>query len=277
MSKSTITLEEVIKQLPEKVTLTYVDYRDELNSEDCAKILGGQLDDVALDIDENNDRSYGYDSVLEDIIPDAEEREAFKDSDDYPDFMCACDERDDSNVIRELAKNSGNKMVRFRINLPDGNQFYQDGWVHTWEEKQIIQTAKDMAKALRVQYKKNADKLVEIVENASYGGYLYVLAYVDFEDLMDAVDHCLQKDSHKVRITFTNPNVLILDRLNGSGHENEIEGKVTIEFSKKDLDTNSGAMQLDEKGAKTGYSWSDDIAGVVKSCYETDIKIEKLP
>jgi hypothetical protein len=51
---------------------------------------------------------------------------------------------------------------------------------------------------------------------------------------------------------------------------------VSIEFGHADLDTSGGVMRLDHKGAGTGYSWSDDIAGVVYTCFKADPKIELL-
>src|ERR1035437_3861887 len=113
-------LKKAIDALPEKTQLTYIDYRDNLTDEQMAKVLGGETDEVieAFDFDD-------YEAIrelLKEAVPDEDEREKLKDSDDnFHHFMDACRERDESTPFTDLLGNTRRRMVRFMVPGKDGN------------------------------------------------------------------------------------------------------------------------------------------------------------
>ena len=270
-------LKKAIEALPEKTNLTYIDYRDNLDNEQMAKVLGGHSDDIvdAMDFDD-------YEAIrelLKEGVPEEEEREKLIGSDQhFHQFMDECRDRDESTPYADLLKNTRRKMVRFMVPGSDGNFNYEmecDSW--RWDAAKTEAEAKKLAGAAKIDFETNRNALIDIVQNATYGGSLCVLGYVESKELADAVEHLLRdEEKHRVRITFTDPQLLILDRMNGSGHDEGVKGTIVFEFGHKDLGTRDGVMQLDHRGAGTGYSWSDDIAAVVYTYYKSDPKIELL-
>lgn len=53
---------------------------------------------------------------------------------------------------------------------------------------------------------------------------------------------------------WTNPTLVILDSMNGSGYAEEVVGTVTADFDRTKL-------RIDAKGAGYGYSWSEVAGG----------------
>ena len=270
---------KAIKALPEKVTLTYIDYRDSLDAEQLAKVLGGLEDEVMESFSENN-RDSEDDSVsvlLEEALPslDGNDLQQIKDSDEYDRFREECYDRDDSTPLADLLKNCNRRMVRFYLDggkdelemAPDSYRFDED---QCRSEKQKLATMTGLDLLV------NDMAFSSLIDNASYGGRVCVLAYVEVADLYKAVNHLLRDNEARVRMTFTDPDVLIYDGMNGSGHDEQVKGDITLEFGFADLGVN-GIFRLDEKGAGTGYSWSEDIAGTVNSAFKQDPKIELLP
>lgn len=90
----------------------------------------------------------------------------------------------------------------------------------------------------------NRDAFIEIVENATYGGRLCVLYYADIQELAKAVEYLVKahhdvpaNDKARVRLTFTDPTLLVRDWINGSGHEHSVKGQVVVEFGYADRST----------------------------------------
>jgi uncharacterized protein YfiM (DUF2279 family) len=279
-----------VATLPDKTELAYVDYRDELDNADLAKLLAGDEQSVFERIAEAYDES--RDSGIEYLLGEAlNKRQAARvrdNSDAWLHFSGECLERDESDPLGDLIDNSNRKMIRFKLRpvrggngggycgdpayIGNGYAMPEDSW--SWSDARVTREARKLALAAGIPYAANREPLRDLVNNATYGGLLHVLAYVEFSDVWKAVSWVLRDDGSRARITFTDPTLLLLDSLNGSGFDAEVSGQVVIEFGKSDL---GEVMALDHKGAGTGYSWSDDIAGVSYSAFKADPKIELLP
>jgi hypothetical protein len=262
-------LAKAIAALPAKVDLIYIDYREEFSDQNCAAIIGGKKDDVfdGWDFSENED--FAIDYLLEQALPDDDEREAVKDSDDYSEFRYACQERDESTPYRDVLRNTGRKLVRFYIRTRKGERIAMEGDSWRWDAERVEAEAKRLAKVTKLDYAANRDNFHELVVEASYGGVLCIIAYVEMRDVDTWVEHCLSDERGRVKLTFTNPHLLLHDAWNGSGHDVQVNGDITIQFGKGALDTTHGVMALDAKNVGTGYSW-DETAGVYRPAYKCD-------
>jgi hypothetical protein len=271
-------LEAAIAAIPTTVTLTYIEHDDSLTDQQVASVLGGESDDVLDEISENlmDSQDNGVDSVLEEAVPDEDDREALKeDFDAFAQFQDVCDDRDDSTPFKELLQHTGRKMVRFHFR--ENGALVEMEESNDWDEERRTIEAQRLAKASGVDWATNAAAMGSLVEEASYGGKLCILAYVDIGTLGGAVEYLLQNEKGRVRLTFTDPFLLVHDGSNGSGYDRRVKGSVVFEFGKNDLSADRyGVLQLDAKGVGLGYSWSDDIAGVVYRASQADPKIELL-
>jgi hypothetical protein len=214
-SRAARLLNTALAGLPKKTQLTYVHYNDDLTDEQTAKILGGQHDEVWEEICDNfiDSEDYGINYLLESALPDPDDRDHLRASDEWQAFVDECRERDESDVLGDLLRNTRRRMVRFHFrrdgedvslsDLPEGD----------------VQRAAWLLRLGIEPTTENVAALDEIVANASYGGDLCLLAYVDVRPLAKAVNHLLgDPDARRVRITFTNPELLAINAGNGSGH-----------------------------------------------------------
>jgi hypothetical protein len=265
-------LAKAIAALPEKTSLVFVDRNDELSDEQCAKIVGGDKDDIIDDF-VFDAQDYGIDYCLEEALPDEDERQALRDSDEFQSFREECQERDESTPYKDLLRNTGRQLVRFYIRTRKGERVAMEADSWRWDDARVESEAKRLGKFAKLDYTANRDALRELVQNATYGGILCVIAYVDMADVDTWVEHCLHGDERgRVELTFTNPQLLLHDPWNGSGHDVTVSGEIKIKFGKGALEpTHYGAMSLDAKGVGTGYSW-DETAAVHKPAYQCEIK-----
>lgn len=262
---------KAIAALPKTVQLTYIDYRESFSDKNCAAIVGGDKDNVFDDgWDFSEGESHSLDMYLNDALPDSEERQALRDSDDYDTFREACYDRDDSTPYADVLRNTGSKLVRFYIRNRKGERLAIHGETWNWEDKQVERCAKWIASVCKLDYALNRDNLRELVQNATSGGVLCIIAYVEMRDIDKWVEHCLYGDERgRVELTFTNPHLLAHDSWNGSGHDVKVEGQIKIDFGRGALDPTHGVMALDAKDVGTGYSW-DETAGPYKPAYKCD-------
>jgi len=282
MTKDKRKLKAILKQaiaaLPEKTYLFHIDRDDELRPEQMQQLLTGEKDAVMEEVTEhfNDSDTYPIDELLNEAVPDEDDRESLKeDIDSMQQFRDECYNRDQSTPFDDLLNNTGRIMVRFHILDDKGERVEQDGDSWRWDDAQTEAEGKKLAAALGFPYEAIKADMDELTANASYGGNLCVLGYVDAKELGDAIEHILRnEEKHRVKLTFIDPHILVHDGFNGSGHDVDIKGEVTINFGAKEM--RNRIMCVDAKGAGTGYSWSDDIAGVVKTAYEADPTIELL-
>lgn len=242
-----------IKELPEKVTLGYVDYQDKLSDEQVTMLLDDDMEKLYDSIWEweADARERGVEYELERVLDSDEEREALRDSDDYEKFREECWDRDESNMLGDLIRQTPGVMIRYSLDHD------VEPYPHLQTDEELDEAARDICEAAGISYDSNRDTARLLCIEASYGGRLCVLHMTDLEDLI------------RVRaggtVVFKDPNLLVYDGLNGSGSCEDVIGTVTVKIDDDTLSHDTGR-----------YSWSDGIAGVVHSCFDTPAEF-KVP
>ena len=268
-------LKDALAGLPKETHLIYIDCNDALSPAECSAIVSGKKDEVVENRDFGDNQENSIDSYLDDVITDADERDALKVSDDFDEFRSLCFERDQSDPLHDLLSNTGSHLVRFYIRTKQGERvaMAEDSW--QWDSERVDREAMLLAKAARIDFNANAESLRELVTNATYGGVLCVIAYVQMSDVADWVEHCMHGDQRgRVRLTFTDPHLLLHDSWNGSGHDVDVKGQIVVRFGFGALHATRGVMALDCMGVGSGYSW-DDTAAPHKPAYTTKISVHK--
>lgn len=244
-------ISEAIKSLPEKVELVYVNYDDKLYDDQIKWALDGDMDKVAESMDDwrSENEWYSVNELLKDNLPD-EAREHFNEvtsSEEFDRFREECWNRDESTPFEDLARNTPNVQIRYYLDhdCPDYTAYGGEG------DGALTEATRELAEAAGIDHEENEKALRSLLLNASYGGQLCVLHNSDIEDAISVLDGGT--------VTFTDPHLLVYDGFNGSGHEEQVEGTVTVTID-------------DNHPMRHDYgrmSWSDDIAGVVHSYFET--------
>ena len=256
--------DRAIEALPDKVELVYVDHRDQLTDEQLQTVLTESLDAVLQDVDEQamDLRDEGVWAVLEDCL-DTEDLDLLR-ADHvglFDELRYALQARDVSDPFRDLLRNSGGRLVRYRLDY----DLAPGSW--SWSAQEADDAARDLAEAAGLAYEGDtAQACRDLVANASGGGSLWVVWDADVEDLHDALSYGADdnKPVASGTITWTDPCLLVLDSFNGSGHDARIEGELSAAFD-------PARLTLDSQGP--GYSWQD-VSGAVPSGYDSKWKIE---
>lgn len=270
MSDFAVMLSDAIESLPEKTDLIFIDRDEALSDEQCAKMLGGERDSIIEDFDFTESEDFAIDSYLENVF-DEEEAEQFRNSEAFDQFVQECRERDASDPYSDLVSHTGRKLVRFYFRNQRGDRTELESGSWRWDDARIEREAKRLGEAAGLDFAANREVLREVVREASYGGELCIIAYIEMQDADKWVNYCLRNDRARVTLTFHDPQLLVLDSINGSGHDVKVKGEVKIRFRGKDLDPTEGVMALDAKNVGTGYGW-DETAGLYKPAYICDPK-----
>jgi hypothetical protein len=262
-----MTIDELIAKLPDSVALdNYVEIGRELSlSERTYLIVRGQLVDNVYD-------TYDTYDVARDVLCDLDgitEEDVHRATDDeaWPDFVDAVESRLTGDVLAGHLAKTGHTVFRFYI--PTGDRTSCE---LTWEAYRLSPEDKT-AEAARLTELLGLDDdatratMYEIIENASYGGYLCVLARMDFEFFYNNIRKPLDQPGTSVTLRFKRPHVAIADFINGSGHSDTLEEDVVLTIHHDDLQRASTyPFAVDGKGAGTGYGFSDETCGMVLSC-----------
>lgn len=239
----------VISRLDEKYELVHVDYRDSLSDEQIQHLFAEETDwDKVLDPDwEAENRSQGVKAVLENLLDDDARDFLDEHGDAAEQVRYAIEERDESDPVGDLMRNTDNKLFRYRL---DGEA---DGFPWGRSEEQNEKAARSLAASAGVDFTQNVKAFRELVWNASYGSGLYVLWRGPIEPVYEAVCKVRHHDpAPEFPVQWTDPELLVLDRLNGSGYAVPVKGTVRVTFD-------PDRLHLDAQRLKGGYSWSDVV------------------
>jgi hypothetical protein len=225
---------KILNLFPKHIELVYVDYRDTLDgSEDkiqsaIQKQEWSELDDCILDdwLWESQDNS--IDCLLKELNSDIQ-REFNVDEDRADEFIENhreelqeyLQEHDESTVMNDLLKNTSDLVMFY-----DTGEYIEE----CLDEEELNKTIKFVKKILKIkstelQYD---HKLSVMIEQASYGGRLVVYFNGDINRLMNL--------QNKNVITFENANIAIIDTMNGSGYNCQLDGyKFSLSFSPENI------------------------------------------
>ena len=256
-------LREGIAQL-RHVHLTYVSYDDRLSDEQVDAYLSGDFETLYGGMEEwESDQRYEY------AKNEINELLAAIGSEDFPDFdslepedadelRWAIEEKDESDPIRDLARNTLDQLFRVTIARPNRAWYIFDdaeyAKAQAWVAGQLYGVGVPLLPAARIA----GDLLNECGDWIHDGHTLDVIWHGDIETVAGV------KEGD--RLTFTDPHILLLDRMNGSGYEEQIDFEVTVEVGEDRI------PHLDRTG--WGYGW-DDVAGVYSPAYGTTLKVTK--
>lgn len=269
---------EVRAELRPTYQLTYVDRNDQLSPAQVAALvrndgetLGDSLDEWTAD--QQHDSATGELEEVAKAVADAWEREhadvldehrdsvdpdavanvvaAWEVSDDREDVRSIIMERDNSDPLRDLARNTPPVLLRIPVGDFDG-----EGWSKGDDEQPDPYALLAEAGVPLPADAATVDSAADILANADTEGTVFLLATVDVCDLWDI------QDGDDV-VTFDRPSLLLSNVYQGNGFEGEVRGPVSVKASQ---------LRTDEDAP--GYSWQT-IAGPVLSAYATDVTITR--
>lgn len=234
MEKIQINFEKDIKPLlQESYTLRYVDYRDDLsgNLELIQKVIhnpeNNDLEEELFDGFQEQEWEavrIAKEELSEAIqiafnIKEDEADEIIEENDDL--IREAIEDRDDSNIMKDLFHNTGNQVF-----------FYSTGTLIGDYAAPLKERLRDVKKALKIKLKnKEFDELIEqMCCQASYGGELVIYFTDSMEDWLD-----YNNENAGKKIEFSDFHVAIIDTFNSSGNDTYLTHTFSLPFNREML------------------------------------------
>jgi hypothetical protein len=269
------------------VSLRFVSYDDRLTEVQMGMILSGQWTDAENDVDENfADNAYEEAvTIARTEIDEAVEAGTFDrewddlDLDEQDAARHAVEERDDSDPVKDLLRNTPDQLMRTSLGQPaerlseprwaSGHRMDDGGF--TARHDAVAALLKDTG--MNVDAPEVREAIEELINEGPYDWHEGVdLDLIWYGALEDAVPtprgESPETEGSKV-LEFATPHVLLIDRMNGSGHEVTIPAPLKRTLTRVGYDDveapQTGRAYLDSGAG--GYGW-DSIAGVYKPAYE---------
>lgn len=274
-----MTLEELL-ETPEvkSPSVIYIDYRESFDdNEDMLKAyLSGDEEKLwEHTMDWYVDSKYYYMQSLRESYPEIE----LLSEDELEVLSEAIDENDESEAeaIDQLARNSSNVIVtidlypteeqneRFDLQLSYMDSKYrEDSVLHTsyYDPEDDYDRKRRFMLAIASRYKLplSAEFIEEVAANSHTCSTFQVMMRMDIKDARDIYTH-----GGKVKIT--NPEIGLVDTINGAGWADEVEGTIVLDVTK--------GKAIPEP-LDVGYTWRDICGGWVGQV-DTDILALNLP
>lgn len=272
------------------VSLRFVQYDDQLTKEQIGMILSGQWNDAENDVDERFSDS-AYDETVRIATEELEtavrvgrfDREWDElDTDEQDAVRYAIEERDDSDPVKDLLRNTRPQLMRTSLGQPTGRlqdprfasgRHLDDGGLQA-RQKVIEDVLKEAGVDTSAEGVKEA--IDDLVTEGPYdwheGVQLDVLFYSDVADVVPSTRSDSDPEAGKERVLeFAKPHLLLIDKWNGQGYDTVLPTPLKRTLAKPAEDgpeaPQTGRVYLDDSG--DGYSW-DDVCGLVKSAYGGD-------
>lgn len=241
------------KEYPRGVDLVYIDYRDEIESaEDREKIL--QEPDEAYEVIDGrtgwiSDAQYESVRHIEDEYY-RQHDEVDLSEEDREELQTWCYEHDISDPLKDLLKNTRREYMYYDTGV------YIEPLDYTGAGE-VKKRARAIAKKLKLDYQKHEGALIELVENAYYGGQLVILFENNISEFL--------ADAKYIKFNGS-AEVCLMDRGQGSGHSVNIGDPLLFEFVRDNLHTDKG---------DNGYSYAYDVCGLVGGIMEDGVLTNK--
>lgn len=250
-------LNHAIANLPDGTYLFDTDVRDTLSDEQLATLLAGGWDQLVEELDEwlLEQGADATDCYVSEVVPRAGDRELLCEFDLLVELKDEVRRRNRSEPLRDLLRHTSSPVLRYDLDHD------VEGALTLAGEDALSEAARELAAAAGIQLLANAKAIRDLLLNAGYGGCLQVLFSTDLQPLVDAL-----ADAGPQQITFSDPTLLVYDRLNGSGMDAPVVGSVTRPLRAQDLRLDSGP-----------YSWSDIVGGLSPGSYDTAVEVTRLP
>lgn len=268
------------------VSLRYVSYDDRLADDQINMILGGQWLDAENDVDERfSDNAYEealtvarteVDEAVADGTFDREWDDL--DPDEQDAARHAVEERDDSDPVKDLLRNTPDQLMRTSLGRP-AERLSEPRWTsgHRMDDGGFTARHDAVAAVLKdagmdVDTPQVREAIEELINEGPYdwheGVQLDVIWYGGLEDAVPTPrGESPETEGSKV-LEFAAPHILLIDKWNGSGHEVVVPAPLKRTLTRVGYDEGeapqTGRAYLDSGSG--GYGW-DAIAGVHKPAY----------
>lgn len=248
--------------LDEHYTLVWAAYDDQFSEEQLAEMFTEGTDPESF-MDWYSDAARdAAQEVIHALVPDPHEWVEFHHSEQIDELRITIEERDNSEVFDQLLRNTGSVLLRYAVTEDEEFDLEPDSW--RWDEAEVNAAARKLGDLLPGVDFTFLPELRELVQNATYGGTLYVLWYGDVDEVVKASFD----DATPRTITWTDPSVVCLDRYNGSGHDVQLKGlTLTLPWSRERITPDSQGF---------GYGW-DQVCGLNKGAYRNEITLAEVP
>jgi hypothetical protein len=249
-------LNHAIADLPERTYLYETDLRDTLSDEQLVTLLAGGWDQLEGEFDEwlLEQGADATDCYVSEVVPRAGDRDLLCEFDLLVELEEQVRRRNRSEPLRDLLRHTSSPVLRYDLDHD------VEGALTLAGGDALSEAARELAAAAGIDLLANGKAIRELLLNAGYGGRLQVLFSTDLQRLVDAL-----ADAGPQRIIFSDPTLLVYDRLNGSGMEAPVVGAVTRPLRAEDLRLDSGP-----------YSWSDIVGGLSPGSYDTAVEVTPL-
>lgn len=258
-----ITFKVIEDLLPNSTYLYHTDYNDNLDyhlqeiQDEINKPFSGHLDELINKWNVNDSIDEYIDSLRDELLKSfsekTTERALLKFNEEIDNYLFS---KDISDPIGSLLSNTTNEVLFY-----DFDVFIDDNYSNL---KERIRSIKKCLK-IKSSDKKYDEELVELTENASYGGYLVIYFLPEqWEDFTE------RDEKNENAITFYgNVEVAIINTGNGSGYN------VTLkDFEIKNLKLNNYKIKIDRN---ISYSYVYEVCGLFASfCEDTKYKFSKI-
>lgn len=247
----------LLSHLDEKYSLVYVDYRDELSSDQIDLLARGDWEafwESNMDWESSarwEGAKYEYDELVKQYLDDDEEAIEFASSNYREEVIEAIMDRDYSDPCRELARHSSDVLMRVSITNED------TAWAMGQESPEADAALATVGLPITP---KNIEVMNSILAetNPYYSGAIASLIFAAPVDWL----YDLPTDEDAV-IEVTDPYIWIGNPWQGDGWVNEEPFEGTLRFKRGDLRTDKDAW---------GYGWQATSDCYV-SGYEVTLKV----
>ncbi|MET4144129.1 hypothetical protein [Arthrobacter sp. UYCo732] len=269
------------------VSLRFVDYDDRLTQEQMSMILAGQWVDAENDVDDNfADNAYEEaTTTARTEIDEAVEEGRFDrewddlDPDEQDEARRAVEERDDSDPIKDLLRNTPDQLLRTSLGRP-AERLSEPRWSsgHRLDDGGFAARHSAVSGLLKdsgmdVDSPEVRDAIDELVNEGPYdwheGVQLDVLWYGGIDDAVPTPRTESPETEGRKVLDFAKPHVLLIDKWNGSGHDVVVPAAMKRTLTRVGYDEEeapqTGRAYLDSDAG--GYGW-DSVAGVYKPAYK---------
>lgn len=272
------------------VLLRFVDYDDKLTKEQIGMILSGAWNDAENDVEDRfSDHAYAEAvKVATEELETAVQEGRFDrewdelDPDEQDAARYAVEERDDSEPVKDLLRNTPPQLMRTSLGNPS-ERLAEPRWTSGHhQDNGGFEARHNAVEALLKESGMDTSApgvtaaIEELITEGPYdwheGVQLDVIFYSEIDDVVPSTQFDNDSDAGKEKVLeFPKPHILLIDKWNGSGHDVVVPAPLKRTLARPAEDGSeaprTGRVYLDDSG--DGYSW-DDVCGLVKSAYGGD-------
>lgn len=241
----------------------YVDYDSQMDKDTKVAFLKGDMDGFDELYEGWSDHyAENLTATVTGILNEEGLSYEYVDEDIIRDYVA---DHDDSDLVGGLLRQTGPQLMRARLEPLDTSDLFS-GHDDAVFDKRIAHIEERLTAAGMTIGDEERMDISDLVHNGPFDWHEGVRLEVIYQDdlanstVWDRTDGSIKERD----LEFSDPHILLIDSMNGSGYDTQIKGTIKTRIS-----ADNPAM-LDEQ-PDFGYSW-DDVCGLVKSAYNTDVK-----